>query len=66
MAKAVSSGRITAADVAAKTFDAIKKNQFYCLTHPNIMGAVEMRMQDILARRNPTDPFTLKPDVKPG
>jgi hypothetical protein len=30
------------------------------------MGAVEMRMQDILARRNPTDPFTLKPDVKPG
>jgi len=64
-AKAVSSGRITAADVAAQTFDAIRDNQFYCLTHPKILGSVELRLQDILLQRNPTDPFSFKPDVAP-
>ncbi|HQT64473.1 MAG: hypothetical protein B7Z75_02770 [Acidocella sp. 20-57-95] len=63
--KAVQSGRITAADVAAKTFDCIRENKFYCLTHPKILGSVELRMQDILAQRNPTDPFSLKPSVAP-
>jgi NADP-dependent 3-hydroxy acid dehydrogenase YdfG len=63
--KAVSSGRITAADVAAKTFDCIRENKFYCLTHPKILGSVELRLQDILAQRNPSDPFSLKPSVAP-
>jgi NADP-dependent 3-hydroxy acid dehydrogenase YdfG len=63
--KAVSSGRLTAADVAAKTFDCIRENKFYCLTHPKILGSVELRLQDILAQRNPSDPFSLKPSVAP-
>jgi NADP-dependent 3-hydroxy acid dehydrogenase YdfG len=63
--KAVSSGRVTAADVAAKTFECIRENKFYCLTHPKILGSVELRMQDILAQRNPSDPFSLKPAVAP-
>jgi NAD(P)-dependent dehydrogenase (short-subunit alcohol dehydrogenase family) len=66
MAKAVSSGRITAADVAAKTFQCIRENRFYCLTHERILGAVELRMRDVLEGRNPTDPFAFKPDVAPG
>ncbi len=61
--KAVTSGRITPEAVAEKTFAAIEENRFYCLTHSKIMGAVELRMQDIVAGRNPTDPFSLKPDV---
>lgn len=61
--KAVTSGRISAADVAARTFDAIEENRFYCLTHERILGSVELRMQDILARRNPSDPFSLRQDV---
>lgn len=61
--KAVTSGRLTAADVAAKTFAAIEEARFYCLTHPRILGSVELRMQDILALRNPSDPFSLKKDV---
>lgn len=61
--KAVTSGRISAADVAAKTFAAIEENRFYCLTHPRILGAVELRLQDILAQRNPSDPFSFKKDV---
>lgn len=61
--KAVTSGRVTAADVAARTFEAIEANRFYCLTHPRILGSVELRLQDILAQRNPSDPFSLKKDV---
>jgi NAD(P)-dependent dehydrogenase (short-subunit alcohol dehydrogenase family) len=61
--KAVTSGRLTAADVAAKAFEAIEADRFYCLTHPRILGSVELRLADILAQRNPTDPFSLKMDV---
>jgi NADP-dependent 3-hydroxy acid dehydrogenase YdfG len=64
-AKAVGSGKLSAADVAAKTFDCIRENKFYCITHPKILGSVELRLQDILAQRNPTDPFSLKPSAAP-
>ena len=63
--KAVSSGRITAAEVAEKTFQCIRDGQFYCFTHPRILGSVELRLNDILAQRNPTDPFSTRPDVAP-
>jgi len=63
--KAVSSGKLTAADVAAKTFDCIRQQKFYCITHPKILGSVELRLQDILLQRNPSDPFSLKPSVAP-
>lgn len=61
--KAVTSGRISAVQVAEMTFDAIRDNRFYILTHPKILQSVELRMQDVVAQRNPTDPFTYKPDV---
>jgi hypothetical protein len=28
-----------------------------------MLQSVELRMQDIMARRNPTDPYTFKPEV---
>jgi NAD(P)-dependent dehydrogenase (short-subunit alcohol dehydrogenase family) len=59
--KAVSSGKITAADVGRITFEAIEENRFYCLTHPKILGSVELRMRDIIEQRNPSDPLSLKP-----
>jgi NADP-dependent 3-hydroxy acid dehydrogenase YdfG len=61
--KAVTSGRITAAEVAAKTFAAIEANQFYCLTHQRIMGAVQQRLEDIVQGQNPRDPFAAKQEV---
>jgi NADP-dependent 3-hydroxy acid dehydrogenase YdfG len=64
--KAVESGKMTAAEVAAKTFDCIRENRFYCITHPRILGSVELRLQDILAQRNPSDPFSLKPAAAPA
>jgi hypothetical protein len=57
---------MTAAEVAAKTFDCIRENRFYCITHPRILGSVELRLQDILAQRNPSDPFSLKPAAAPA
>lgn len=61
--KAVSSGKLSAADVAVQTFEAIAEDRFYIVTHPKILPSVELRLRDILDRRNPTDPFTYKPDV---
>jgi len=61
--KAVSSGRLTAADVARMTFDAVRENRFYVITHSKMLASVELRLQDILAGRNPSDPYTFKPEV---
>jgi short-subunit dehydrogenase len=61
--KAVTSGKISAAQVAQMTFDAIRENRFYLVTHPKILKSVELRMQDILLQRNPSDPFSYKKDV---
>lgn len=63
--KAVSSGKLTAADVAALTFDAIRENRFYIITHQKIMATVKMRLEDIEHATNPRDPFALKEDSRP-
>ena len=61
--QAVTSGRLSAADVALTTFDAIREERFYIITHTNILASVELRMQDILAQRRPSDPFSFKKEV---
>ena len=55
MRKAVAAGRLTAANVATITLDAVKDGRFYVLPHPKIKNAIETRMQDILGERPPTD-----------
>jgi hypothetical protein len=61
--KAVSSGKITAAMVAQLVFDALAENRFYIYSHPQALGNVQSRMEDIIAARNPSDPFAKRPDV---
>ncbi|MEO6270985.1 MAG: SDR family oxidoreductase [Lautropia sp.] len=61
--KAVSAGRLTPRHVASMTFDAIRDDRFYIVTHPKILGSVALRHQDIIEQRNPSDPYTYKPDV---
>jgi short-subunit dehydrogenase len=61
--KAVGSGKVTAAEVAQKVFDAIRDNQFYIYSHPRSIGSVQTRMEDIMQIRNPTDPFAHKPEL---
>jgi NAD(P)-dependent dehydrogenase (short-subunit alcohol dehydrogenase family) len=61
--KALASGKISAAEVARMTFDAVRENRFYVLTHPKMLASVELRLQDILAQRDPTDPYAFKPGL---
>jgi len=61
--KAVGSGKITAAEVAQKVFDAIAANQFYIYSHPKALASVQVRMEDVMLGRNPTDPFAHKPEL---
>jgi NAD(P)-dependent dehydrogenase (short-subunit alcohol dehydrogenase family) len=63
--QAVNAGRLDAAAVASLTFEAIAEGRFYVLTHPRILGAVELRMQDILQQRHPSDPFSARPEHTP-
>ena len=61
--KAVGSGKVSAAEVAQKVFDAIAANQFYIYSHPKSIGSVQSRLEDIMLARNPTDPFSHKPEL---
>jgi len=58
MRHAVKSGRITAEQVADSVFEAVRDDRFYILTHEKIKAAIEIRMQDILLGRSPTDTFS--------
>ncbi|MDP2639974.1 MAG: SDR family oxidoreductase [Betaproteobacteria bacterium] len=55
--KAVQSGKLSAADVAQKVFEAVREGRFYILTHPKIKPSIQWRMEDILQERNPTNPM---------
>ena len=61
--KAVGSGKVTAADVAQKVFDAVANGHFYIYSHPKAIGAVQTRLEDVLQARNPSDPFAEKPEL---
>ena len=57
--KAVASGRLSAEDVARAVVAAVKEERFYILTHPRIKGAIQARLEDILAERSPRNPLAL-------
>lgn len=61
--KAVTSGKVTAADTAKLVFDAIEAGQFYIYTHPQALAMVQTRLEDVMQARNPTDPFAGKPEI---
>ena len=61
--KAVSSGKVTAATVAGFVFDALAEQRFYIYSHPHALGSVQSRMEDIVAGRNPSDPFAQRPEL---
>jgi NAD(P)-dependent dehydrogenase (short-subunit alcohol dehydrogenase family) len=64
--KAVSSGKLTAADVAAMVFDAIDHNKFYIFSHPQALAGVQTRLEDVMLLRNPSDPFADRPEIGAG
>jgi len=61
--KAVTSGKVTAAQVAEKVFEAIAADSFYIYSHPHALGNVQSRMEAIIQQKNPPDPFAARPEV---
>jgi NAD(P)-dependent dehydrogenase (short-subunit alcohol dehydrogenase family) len=62
--KAVTSGKVTAAQVAQFVFDAMAENRFYVFSHPKSLSSVQTRMEDVMQLRNPSDPFADRPAVR--
>lgn len=44
-------------EVARHVFRAMREEQFYILTHPEVKGPMRDRMEDLLEERNPRNPF---------
>ncbi|VXB73721.1 SDR family oxidoreductase [Massilia sp. 9I] len=61
--KAVESGKVTAADVARITFDAIRDGRFYIYSHPQALQAAEERFEAIVQGSQPADPYAATPQV---
>jgi NAD(P)-dependent dehydrogenase (short-subunit alcohol dehydrogenase family) len=61
--KAVGSGKVTAAQVAQWVFEACDERRFYIYSHPHALGGVQVRLEDVVTARNPTDPFAAKPEI---
>ena len=61
--KAVTSGKVTAAQVAQFVFDAMDAKRFYIFSHPKALATVQTRLEDVVLQRNPTDPFAAKPEI---
>lgn len=54
--KATQAGKLSAADIARITLDAVKENRFYILPHQPVKGWIEARMASILDERRPSMP----------
>jgi len=64
VSKAVTSGKHTAAEIAQRTFDAIRSDSFYIVSHPDALEGVRQQAEDLVALRNPADPFAQKPELR--
>jgi len=63
--KAVAGGKMSADEIAAQTFEAIRANRFYVFTHPQIMPAVRARLDAALSGAQPADPYAGRPGARP-
>jgi NAD(P)-dependent dehydrogenase (short-subunit alcohol dehydrogenase family) len=64
MDKAVKAGKVSAAEVAEKTFAAIAARQFYIYSHPKALASVRERLLDVVEGRTPADPFEGRAEVR--
>jgi NAD(P)-dependent dehydrogenase (short-subunit alcohol dehydrogenase family) len=62
--KAVTSGKVSAQEVAENTFNAIRDGQFYVFSHPEALGNVKQRMEEITGQQNPGDPYKAAPHIR--
>jgi len=61
--KAVSGGKVDAAQVAQLVFDAVRTRRFYIYSHPQALGGVRQRLDDVVHGHNPADPYAARPEI---
>jgi len=61
--RAVTSGKVSAADVARLTFDAIRRGDFYIYSHPQALDGVAERVDAIVHGKLPPDPYGATPQI---
>lgn len=54
MTDAVTSGKLTATDMASHVFQAVAEKRFYVIPHRKLNQVIQLRLDDILNQRNPT------------
>ena len=62
--RAVTRGKVSAAQVAQFVFDALEADRFYIDSHPGSLAGVQVRMEDVMSGRNPSDPFAARPGLR--
>jgi NAD(P)-dependent dehydrogenase (short-subunit alcohol dehydrogenase family) len=62
--KAVSSGKVSAEEVAEITFKAIADGQFYIYSHPDALAGVRLNLESVVAGTNPPDPYAATPQIR--
>jgi len=62
LSKAVTSGRVSADEVARLVLEAVVQDRFYIYSHPQALGGVQARMEDLLTGVAPRDPYAAKPE----
>jgi NAD(P)-dependent dehydrogenase (short-subunit alcohol dehydrogenase family) len=62
--KAVASGKVSAAEVARMTFNAVRDGEFYIYSHNHALDSVVERMDAIVNEKLPPDPYRAKPQVR--
>jgi len=62
--KAVSSGKVSAEEVAELTFKAIADGKFYIYSHPDALAGVRVNLESVVAGSNPPDPYAATPQIR--
>ena len=63
VSKAVEAGRVSAADVARITFEAVREGRFYIYSHPQLLGSVAERMAAVVQGKPPADAYAAMPQL---
>jgi NAD(P)-dependent dehydrogenase (short-subunit alcohol dehydrogenase family) len=63
VSKAVDAGKVSAADVARLTFNAVRDERFYVYSHPQLLGSVAERMDAIVHGTPPADAYAAMPQL---
>ncbi|MRW91906.1 SDR family NAD(P)-dependent oxidoreductase [Duganella sp. FT80W] len=62
--KAVTSGKVSAEEVAEVTFKAVAEGRFYIYSHPEALAGVRERLEHMVDGANPADPYAAAPQLR--